>query len=209
LQVRQRVKDEDFARYLYLPRIAGSEVLVHSIRDGIALLTWQSDTFAYAESYDEAAARYRGLRGGQMLALTADSAGFLVKAEVARRQMDAEATLVAPGGAPAGATGSGAPARGSGAMGSGTTVVAPGGAASQLPRRFHGTVRLDPARVGRDASRVADEVIAHLAGQVGSDVRVTLAIEAVLSDGASAQTVRTVTENARTLKFKTQGFEEE
>ena len=70
---------EDFARYLYLPRLAGPEVLVQAIRDGIALPTWQSDTFAYAESYDEDAKRYRGLRGGQMVSLSADSAGLLVK----------------------------------------------------------------------------------------------------------------------------------
>ena len=68
---------------------------------------------------------------------------------------------------------------------------------------------LDPARVGRDASRIADEVIAHLGGQVGAEVTVTLEIEASLPDGASAQTVRTVTENSRTLKFTSHGFESE
>lgn len=31
---------EDFARYIYLPRLAGSEVLTQAIRDGLALLTW-------------------------------------------------------------------------------------------------------------------------------------------------------------------------
>ena len=36
---------EDFARYLYLPRLAWPEVLIHAIRDGLALLTWQSETF--------------------------------------------------------------------------------------------------------------------------------------------------------------------
>ncbi len=30
------------------------------------------------------------------------------------------------------------------------------------PKRFHGTVSLNPVRVGLDASRIADEVIAHL-----------------------------------------------
>jgi hypothetical protein len=35
---------------------------------------------------------------------------------------------------------------------------------STQPKRFHGTVTLDATRVGRDASRIADEVIAHLAG---------------------------------------------
>jgi hypothetical protein len=74
-------------------------------------------------------------------------------------------------------------------------------------RRFHGTVQLDAARVGRDASRVADEVIAHLAGQVGVEVTVTLDIEAKLPNGATDQIVRTVTENSRTLKFTSHGFE--
>jgi hypothetical protein len=46
------------------------------------------------------------------------------------------------------------------------------------PKRFHGTVTLDATRVGRDAGRIADEVIAHLSGLVGSSVRVTLEIEA-------------------------------
>ena len=35
------------------------------------------------------------------------------------------------------------------------------------PKRFHGTVTLDPTRVGRDASRIADEVISYLSGLVG------------------------------------------
>jgi hypothetical protein len=76
-------------------------------------------------------------------------------------------------------------------------------------RRFHGTVRLDPARVGRDAGRIADEVIAHLVGLVGSGVNVTLEIEAEIPNGAPENVVRTVTENSRTLKFSSQGFEAE
>jgi hypothetical protein len=52
-------------------------------------------------------------------------------------------------------------------------------------------------------------VIAHLAGQVGAEVRVTIEIEATLPNGASDQIVRTVTENSRTLKFTSHGFESE
>ena len=47
-----------------------------------------------------------------------------------------------------------------------------------------------------------------IAGQVGSNVKVTLEIHAELPDGAPHNVVRTVTENCRTLKFKDQGFEE-
>jgi hypothetical protein len=70
-------------------------------------------------------------------------------------------------------------------------------------------VPLDPARVGRDASRIADEVLAHLVGLVGSTVKVTLEIEAEMPSGAPDNVVRTVTENSRTLKFTHQGFEAE
>ena len=52
------------------------------------------------------------------------------------------------------------------------------------PKRFHGTVTLDPTRVGRDSSRIAEEVIAHLVGLVGSTVTVTLEIEAAIPAGA-------------------------
>ena len=201
---------EDFARYLYLPRLAGPEVLVQAIRDGVALLTWRSDTFAYAESHDEGAARYRGLRGGQLVSLTAESAGLLVKPDLARRQMDAEAPPATTGAIPSSeAAGAGVRAGGSSSTDPGARGVTPGGFSAPLPRRFHGTVSLDPARVGRDASRIADEVIAHLAGQVGAEVTVTLEIEAALPNGASDQIVRTVTENSRTLKFTSHGFEKE
>ena len=74
---------------------------------------------------------------------------------------------------------------------------------------FTGAVSLDATRVGRDASQIADEVIAHLAGLVGAKVTVTLEIEAEIPSGAPDHVVRTVTENSRTLKFSSQGFERE
>ena len=203
--VKQLVKY--FASYLYLPRLAGPEVLVQAIRDGLELLTWRSDTFGFAESYDEAAGRYRGLRGGQLVGFSPESAGLLVKPDVAERQLDVEAsTPVVPGaaGKDAGAGGSRESASPSG-DGDGRT---PAGTPA-APRRFHGTAALDPTRVGRDASRIADEVIAHLSGLVGAEVRVTLEIDAEIPSGAPDQVVRAVTENSRTLKFTSQGFEKE
>jgi hypothetical protein len=68
---------------------------------------------------------------------------------------------------------------------------------------------LDATRVGRDAGRIAEEVIAHLVGLTGADVTVTLEIQANVPGGVPANVVRTVTENGRTLKFDSQGFEEE
>ena len=77
------------------------------------------------------------------------------------------------------------------------------------PTRFHGNVSLDATRAGRDASRIADEVITHLVGLVGTNVTVTLEIDADIPDGAPDHVVRTVTENSRTLKFNSHGFERE
>ncbi|OGA65437.1 MAG: AAA+ family ATPase [Betaproteobacteria bacterium RIFCSPLOWO2_12_FULL_65_14] len=199
IAVRQIV--DDFGRYLYLPRLAGPEVLVNAIRDGVALLTWQTDTFAYAESYDEEAMRYRGLRAGQQIMLEAQSAALLVKPDIARKQLEAER----PTGTPGTPLPPGTPTPGPDVPPTG----APTTPAPQLPRRFHGTVVLDTARVGRDASRVADEVISHLSGLVGAKVIVTMEIEASIPNGASEQVVRTVTENSRTLKFDSHGFEQE
>lgn len=75
--------------------------------------------------------------------------------------------------------------------------------------RYHGTVALDATRVGRDASLIAEEVISHLAGLVDAEVSVTLEIAAQVPSGAPDEVVRTVTENSRTLKFTSQGFEKE
>jgi hypothetical protein len=70
-------------------------------------------------------------------------------------------------------------------------------------------VTLDIDRVGRDASRIADEVIAHLSCLVGAKVTVTLEVEAEVPSGVPENVVRIVTENGRTLKFVSQGFEGE
>ena len=192
---------EDFGRYLYLPRLKDSSVLLGAIREGLGLLTWEKDSFAYADSFDEAAGRYRGLRGGQQVSIIdSDARGLLVKSDVARKQLDEETpppqdsksdkpeTPQKPGE---------------------TLQVPPAEVEPPKPKRFHGSVELDATRVGRDASRIADEVISHLSGLVGANVTVTLEIEAKIPDGAPENVVRTVTENSRTLKFKNQGFEKE
>lgn len=201
--IRQLV--EDFARYLYLPRLKEPAVLLEAIRDGLRLLTWSQDSFAYAESFDDAVGRYRGLRCGELVNISEDS-GLLVRPEMALKQHQAE-TAPGPSGF-AEPTG--------GVVGGPVEPVPMGGASGALgenkvhrPKRFHGSVSLDPSRVGRDAGRIAEELISHLAGLVGSSVKVTLEIEAEVQGGTPENVVRTVTENSRTLKFTTQGFEEE
>ena len=184
---------EDFARYLYLPRLKDSQVLLNAIRDGVGLLTWMQDSFAFADSFDEVPSRYKGLRAGQMLALSdAQAPGLVVKPDVAGQQLDAERSvpqpLVSEGIAP--------PLNGTDSGDFLTNNTRPNllQQVSVKPKRFHGSVQLETARVGRDASKIAEEVIAHLSGLMGADVTVTLEIQATVPTGAPDNVVRTVTE---------------
>ena len=194
---------DDFAQYVYLPRLSGSHVLLRSMEDGVGLLTWEQDGFGFADTFDEVAGRYRGLKGGQVVSLEdVSTSGMLVKPKIAKVQLEAE-TQEAPQGDgkdPAQQDGNG------GVSDEGDT---PPEQEPAQPRRFHGAVRLDETRVGRDASRIADEVISHLAGLVGAQVKVTLEIAAEIPGGAPEHVVRTVTENGQTLKFESHGFEKE
>ena len=136
--------------------------------------------------------------------------GVLVRPEVAEKQLQAETEEehgLPETGKPQGGEETGTPSgRGegiTGADGDGSTTK------PQAPKRYYGSVSLDPTRAGRDAGRVAEEVIAHLSGIVGAEVKVTLEIDAHIPSGTPEHIVRTVTENSHTLKFNTQGFEKE
>jgi predicted AAA+ superfamily ATPase len=204
---------EDFATYLYLPRLRDSDVLIAAIREGITQLTWQSETFAYAQSKD-ADGRYLGLVGGGHAAVQSEGGSIIVKPDVAAAQQlrDAEDSKAKAGNGP-GTIAEGDEIRAveqeakSGATDEVDTVSPPPPAAT-VYRRFHGSVQLDSLRVGRDASRITDEVIQHLSKHVGANVEVTLEIRAEIPDGATEKTIRDVTENCRTLRFDSFGFEE-
>ena len=86
--------------------------------------------------------------------------------------MDSETPVSAPPGPPL----SGQPPE---VLGDPSTTVTPPKPAA-LPKRFHGSVTLDPARVGRDAGKIAEEVIADLSGLVGAEVRETDALQGLL-----------------------------
>ena len=195
---------DDFARYIYLPRLKEPTVLLQAITNGLSLLTWEMESFAYADSYDADSARYQGLHHGARGQLSESDTGLLVRSDVAVRQLKKEVN--------GGGTVNGEPAGGiNGGLG-GVDVDPPGGDPprkdpSIQPRRYHGSVQLDPTRVGRDAGQIAAEVIAHLSGLMGAKVRLTLEIEADIPEGTPENVVRIVTENSQSLKFEDSGFE--
>jgi len=204
---------EDMGRYLYLPRLKDEDVLLAAIRDGLECLTWQAETFAYAEGFDEARQRYKGLRTGASVRVLLDGQSVLVKPEVAIAQMqaDEQQRAVPVGGGKPGAGGkAGSDGNGSSTPG-GDAVTGRGETAPPPPpelRRFHASVTINPLRLGRDAAQIAEEVVGHLTRLVGTEVEITLEIRAELPTGAPEKLVRDVTENCRTLRFTTYGFEE-
>jgi len=197
VSVKQLV--EDFAQYVYLPRVKDSSVIKGAIEDGVALMTWREDAFAYADSWDEEKKRYRGLKASQAITVSINDEALVVKSEVAREQLEREKepAMTSP-----------AQEKG-GEAGEPTEPGGPAPAPARKVTRFYGKVVIDPLRAGRDASKIAEEVIAHLSGLVSSKVKLTLEVHAEVPEGITEDKQRIVNENCKTLKFEDFSFEEE
>ena len=187
---------EDFAKYLYLPRLRDQEVLLSTIEAGPSSTVWQSEGFAVAVGVDEGAGRYLGLTAGfHPFPLTPTA--LLVKPEFATSQMENEAET--PGEPPG--PGGGEP----GAEDDEDTPELP-----PAVRVFRGSISLDDARPVRHFGDISKEILDHFASQVGIDLDVQIIITAENQDGFTDHIIRTITENARTLKFDDgAGFSEE
>ena len=74
--------------------------------------------------------------------------------------------------------------------------------------RFFGVLELDPITAKRDFAVVVDEVILHFSTVPGVKLRVRVDLEVEGSAPFSDAVVRTVSENARSLKFKSAEFDE-
>jgi hypothetical protein len=194
---------EDYAKYPYLQRLRGPEVLIAGIQDGVLRMTWTSETFAIADSWDEQRQRYIGLRANCHVTVDPDSSALLVKPNIALRQLEAEK--------PTSATTPGNPTDGTIPSQTEAGKETGGGKPNQptKPTHFFGSVRLDPARLNRDAAQISAEIVHHLASVLGAEVDVTLDIQVRAEGGIPDNVVRTVSENCRTLKFKDHGFEKE
>ena len=197
VEIKQLV--EDFTRYS-TAAIEESRVLLDALRNGFDLLTWEKDSFAYAESCDESTGRYRGIRMGESVSINNSFIGLLVRPELAQKQIEEETNPVIPI--------IDIPDDGTDPDKVGKKGIKPlKEKEPPKPKRYHGSVALNPERVGRDASNIMEEVISHLVGLVGSTVHVTLEIQADIPNGTPDHVVRIVTENSQTLKFTSQGFE--
>jgi hypothetical protein len=70
--------------------LTSPHLLQQAIESGLGLISWQKDSFAYAESFDEEQDRYRGLRAGASFMSALDGYGLLVKPEIAIAQLKEE-----------------------------------------------------------------------------------------------------------------------
>jgi len=185
-----------FARYPYLPRLKNLETLCATVREGANPITWQITGFAVADAFDAGTSRYVGV------SIHGDAANVIgttlvVRPDVAASQLHDEEVVSA-------ASDDREPE---------ATPTLPDAHERLVEddklRRFYAVVRLDPERYQRDFSKLAAEVIANLAGLLGTNVEISVEVKATNADGFPEHVTRTVTENARTLKLDSYGFETE
>lgn len=189
-----------FARYVYLPRLRDLSVLTRTVAAGPNSITWEQRGFAVADSYEQAGDRYINLVAGAT-AGNVTGTSLVVRSDLAAAQLarDASATGVARPGTDGAAGEAGSEAD------SGTTLSLE----PQPPRRFHAVARLDAERYQRDFHNVAQEIITNLAGHLGTDIEITVEIDARNPGGFPESVVRTVLENSRTLKLDHPDFEQD
>jgi predicted AAA+ superfamily ATPase len=196
---------EYFAQHVYLPRLKDESVLHEAVSDGMSLMFWREEGFAYGDAVGDGDRPYRGLRAGpdRRMSPGAVAGGVVIKPAAADKQMAADAEAATQAGTGTVTTGTQ----------TGGTIRDPGPEKETQPRRltrFYGTKRISPDRLGIGAAEIGDEIVKHLAALDGTDVEIRIDISASRPDGFDESVVRTVTENVNTQKFEgSSGFETE
>ncbi len=180
--------------YCYLPRLANFDVLQQAIQVGVN----SEDYFAYAEGMGDG--RYKGLKYNQYAGFI-DRSGYLVKPLAALKQKAQEnQQQPQPGPGPI-------PGPVSGPV-SGPVPNPIDPPAGPTNTRFSMATTLDSTRVIKNVSNLMDEIINHLTSIQGANVVIRLLVDATIPDGTPQGTVRTITENCKTLKVEDFEFDE-
>jgi len=192
---------EYFARYLYLPRLKEAKVLIKAIEEGISRIDW-TQLFAYAERWEDVQKHYIGLQAGKAIRIYYDKeVGFLVKPEIAKKQIQEKEKIQIDSKFQDGEEA---------IIGENTDKkITPTSITSSKeikPKRFYGEVSLNPLKAQLEVKEICEHIIQHLASL--GEIKVTLTIKAYIPSGASEYIVRTIIENAHTLKFDISEFEE-
>ena len=180
---------ETYARFGYMPRLAGRDVLYSAIANRATTLTWRQDTFAYAEAHD--GERWVGLRTDD--AIPPAPSGLLIHPD----HVPAAPEVPGSDGEPADSPDDpGEPADSHGP---------PPKTRPEAPRRtqFYAQFTLDPVRCIKQLGDVAD----HVTSKLGDNVELVLEVRATSEEGFDDSTRRTVSENARSLGAESSEFE--
>jgi hypothetical protein len=101
-----------------------------------------------------------------------------------------------------------------GPQGQPTTVVHPGGGSGATPvaggtraKSFYGSVEVNPTTAKMRLVQLAEEIISNLVSDPQAELKITVEINAEFPAGASDQIKRAVSENAKSLGFKTATWE--
>ncbi len=192
---------EYLSTYCYLPRLSGYSVLEETIRQGLP----STEYFAIAAAY--ANDRYVDLKFNQTV-FTVNPSDLLIKVDVAKKQIEAEKTPETPeetgngGGTYSFGGQSGSESGASAGNGSVAEATSPSN------KHFYMSVKLDNTRVNRDINNYVQEIIQHLMSVDGANVELKLDVEVEAPKGIPSTTVRTVSENCRTLKVTDFGFDD-
>ena len=185
---------EAYAKYVYLHRLRSVDVLCDCVASGPNSTLWESEGVAVAEDLDEKTGRFLGLVTGGAAA-SCRGTTLLVQPDLAAAQVEADREAAA------------APREGASLAEAGPPT--PEAAEPSRLRRFYGVVGVDPERLGRDAGRIAQEVVAHLNALMSTEVEITVEVRAINPDGFPEEVVRIVNENAASLRFRSHEFEEQ
>jgi uncharacterized protein len=74
-------------------------------------------------------------------------------------------------------------------------------------KSYHGSVEVSPVVAKMRLVQIAEEIIAILAADPNADIKISVEIDASFPHGAQDQTKRAVSENGKTLGFKTSEWE--
>ena len=199
---------EFLCTYCYLPRLANYSVLEDAITRGAR----STEFFGVAAGYS--GERYIDLRLNEIV-YPINQSDLLVKPAVAMKQIMEEGKSGGQdGNGISGSTGS-TGGSGSGIAGgqqaggvSGQIGDDSGTGAAPKNTRFFMSAKLDNTRVNKNVNDYLTEVIQHLMSVDGADVELTLEVSVNAPGGIPSATVRTVSENCRTLKIQDFGFED-
>jgi predicted AAA+ superfamily ATPase len=182
---------EDTMRYLYLPRLKTRSVLEQAIVKGAS----SRDFFGTA--YGQLDGKFEGFKLGDAN-IQIDDTLLLIEPEAAKAYEAAHPPVTSPEPTsptpiPPGPTPPG--------------PVPPGTTPTQKLHAFHGNVAINASTAKMRMVQVAEEIIAVLAADPNAEVKVAVEIQVNFPSGASDQTKRAITENARTLNFRNADWE--